>query len=815
MNFLSDLRFALRSLTRAKGFALTVIATLALGIGANAAIFSVVRGVLLRPLPNHEEDRLIYIRQTALGLGAENTSFSVPEAQDLRAGAKTLNGLAEFSVIGFTVVGLGEPRNVRAGVVNGAYFTVMGLRPVLGRLIGPQDDGPAAAGVAVLTHRFWATDLKGDPSVIGKDIRLGARVATVIGVVEPSLPYPTETQIIANVATSWHHLSAAMTTDRSHRMTELFARLAPGADLEAAKAELAVLHRATMTANPHAYPANGQFDIVAVRLRDQLTESARTVLLALQATSLIVFIIACLNVANLILARSLRREGELSVRAALGASNWALRRTLLAESLLLCGVGVVFGLILARPMVEVFARYAARYSIRALDVTVDASMLAFGVLLAAIAAVLLAYVPRLPSSAPSTRQNAGRNVQITSGSTQRLRLFAITQIAASFVLLVGAVTLLGVLMDLQRAPTGVDTRRVLALDVPVTPGGRTPEAVMQFYNEALRRIGALPGVERVAVGTSVPWRDAGIYGPGLQFTVEGYASASAEEDPRAMFRTVSPGFFAALGVPIIAGRDFTDADRRGSEKVVIVSESLAKKMFSSGVALDRHLRWTDRVLPMIQVSGEPRRIVGIVADLDDENVKPGPALNVYHPLEQEQGGGRFFVRTPGDPYRLVAPVRRIIHELHANQPVERPATLQDVRDEILAPDRLNAVVFGVFAGVALTIAVIGVAGVLAFSVSARTREFGVRLAVGSAPGLLLSRVLKEGAVIALTGITAGIFVGLLLVRTATAFAEQIKTPGVLPVLSAALVLTVAAVLASLIPAARAARVDVVTALRSE
>jgi putative ABC transport system permease protein len=396
--FLGDLKVALRSLWRTKGLAITVVLTLALGIGANAAIFSLVRGVLLRPLVNADENRLIYIRQSALGIGSENVNFSVPEMQDLKASVHTLTEFGDFSTIGFTMIGLGEPREVRAGVVGGNYFEVMGLHPVLGRLIGPQDDGPKADGVVVLTYRYWTT-LKRDPAVLGKVLRLGSigdRTATIIGVLEPSVPYPSDTEIIANLVTSPHHMSATMVTGRVHRMTELFGRLAPGVTLDEARADLRTAY-ATMTKDhSDAYSAQGDYRIDAKLLRDQITSGARNVLLVLLAASGLVFVIACSNVANLILARSVRREGELSIRAALGASTSALRRTLLAESLVLCVAGAALGVLIARPLLAVLARYASRFSVRALDLTVDASMLWVGAILAVIAAVLLAYVPHLP-----------------------------------------------------------------------------------------------------------------------------------------------------------------------------------------------------------------------------------------------------------------------------------------------------------------------------------------------------------------------------------------------------------------------------------
>jgi predicted permease len=813
MTLMTDLKFAFRSLIRARGLTFTVVFTLALGIGANAAIFSVVRGVLFRPLANRDQDRLIYLRQSAKGVGVENANFSVPELRDLQGRVKTLTAFGDFSTIEFTMIGLGEPRTVRAGVVGGSYFEVMGLRPVRGRLLGPSDDGPKADGAAVLTHRFWTTAFKSDPGVIGKTIRLSDRPATVVGVLEPAVPYPQETEIIANVVTSPHHLDATMVEGRVHRMTELFGRLAPGVTLEAARAELRGIHGAIIKEHPEAYQAQADFRIDAVNLRDQIISPARTILLLLLAASALVFVVACSNVANLILARSVRREGELAVRAALGASTGALRRTLLAESLLLCGAGAVLAIVIARPMVAVLARYAARYSVRAHDVTVDASLLWVGVILAVAAAVLLAFVPRLPTAESSSGlglSNGG--VRITSGTTRRLRLFAVTQIAASFVLLAGAGMLIGTLLALQRQHTGF-RGNVLAVNVPVVSYTRKPEEVSRFYKEALRRISELPGVEQVALGTVVPWRDPGFFA--AQFTAENYKKADGEEDPRAQFRTVSPGFFSTLGVRIISGRDFNDNDRQDGERVVIVSQSLAQRMFPNMDAVNRRIMWTDPVTKFIGVSTDPRRIVGIVQDIDDENVVPNPTMTVYHPMTQEMNGGRLFVHAKMDPYPLVPTITKVIRDLAADQPVERPATLDDVRAEVLSPNRINALVVSGFAGVALAIAVVGVAGVLAFSVSARTREFGVRLAIGSTPSALLARIVGEGAVIGIAGIVAGVVGGIALAAVVGSQVAGIERPSALPTIAAAALLVLAAVLASLVPAARAAKVDVISALRAD
>ena len=817
MSFFNDLRFAFRSFTRAQGLALTVVVTLALGIGANAAMFSVVRGVLLRPLVNRDESRLIYIRQSAPGVGVENATFSVPELTDLRSRMKTVTAIGDFSTISFAMVGLGEPRVVRAGVVGGSFFEVMGLRPMRGRLIDASDDGPNAAPVVVLTHRFWTSALGSDPSVIGKSVQLGSsnpRTATVIGILEPSVPYPTETEIIANVVTSPHHLGATMVTGRTHRMTELFGRLAPGADLEAARAELRTVYSGIRQEHPEAYPERSDFQIDAKLLRDQITSPARTVLLLLLAAAALIFVIACSNVANLILARSVRREGELAIRAALGASTGALRRTLLAESLLLCSVGAILGVIIAQPMVSILGRFASRYSVRAQDLTVDSSVLWVGVGLALLAAVLLAFVPRLPSvkAGAGLRLTSG-SVRITPNTSRRLRLFAVTQIAASFVLLAGAGMLLTTLIAVQRTRTGFEMRQVLAVQVPTMSAGRTPDQTLTFYQDITRQIDQVPGVDRVSFGSAVPWRDARS-SFGARFTVEGYARADGEDDPQARWRTASPGYFATLDVPIIAGRDFTEDDERHSDGLVIISQSLAQRMFPSmEAALNRGLMWTEpNFLQFGGISPKPRRIVGVAADIDDEHLVPQPMMTVYSPGIS----GQLFVRTRmQNPYALVPSITRIIRERSADQPIEQAATLEDVRAEVLAPDRLNVLVFGGFALVALTIAIVGVAGVLAFSVSARTREFGIRLALGAQPRRLLTGVLREGALIAAAGIIAGAVSGFMLMRFASSLFGAARMPGLLPIAGAATLLVTTAILASLLPAGRASRVDAMNVLRAE
>jgi len=431
--------------------------------------------------------------------------------------------------------------------------------------------------------------------------------------------------------------------------------------------------------------------------------------------------------------------------------------------------------------------------------------------------VLLAYVPRLPSGQhPTGTGLAAGSVRITPATNRRLKIFATTQVAFSFVLLAGAATLLATLIALRSVNTGYDMEQVLAIDLPMQTLGSGSDQELAFYRNVTEKISEMPGVQGVSMGAVTPWRDAGKLGS-VPFGAEGFTPANGEDNPRARIRIVAPDFFNVMGVPLLAGRDFTPEDNRGTkdtpaEQVVIVSQSLAQRIFPNGEALNHTTWWID---PIFGPKPIPRRIVGIVGDVDDEHIARGPVMAVYHPVAQFGVAGRLFVRASGDPHALVQPITRAIQAMAGNQPVERAATLEDIRAEVLAPERLNAFVFSGFAGVALLIAVVGVAGVLAFGVSARTREFGVRLAIGSTPRLLLMKVLSEGAKIVSIGIITGVAFGYLFAGVASSYFQQLRMPGLESLLIAAGVLIAAAIAASMMPAARASRVDILQALRSE
>jgi putative ABC transport system permease protein len=591
---------------------------------------------------------------------------------------------------------------------------------------------------------------------------------------------------------------------RIHRMTELFARLPQGVDLKMARAELEAVYAGIKREHPEAYPAEADFHVTAVPLRHELVSGARTMLLVLMAASVLVFIIACSNVANLILARSVRRQNELAIRSALGATNMDLRRVLLADSLVLCAAGATAGIWLAGPLVEVLAKYAARYSVRALDLELDASAVWVAGGLAMLAAVLLAFLPRLPS--PSRPQGLAANAR-TTGTSRKLKTFAVVQIAASFVLVAAASAAVTTLLAMQEARARFETRHVLAINVPVMRGNRTSAELLEQNVRTLQEIRALPGVRNVAFSNTVPWRDQNFM---FEFAPDGRPAAANEKPQRTGMEGISPGFFATLGLPILEGRDFIDTDVNGPD-VVIVSETLARQLFPNGRAIDHKIVWTD---PMFQFGGgapNPGRIIGVVPDIDNANLAAHPTMTVYRPTFS---GGRLLVDVQGDPYRLLQPISGILRKL-PDQPVERASTLEDIRAEVLSPARLNTIVSGVFAGVALLIAIVGVGGVLMFLVSSRTRELGIRLALGSQPRGLLLGVIGEGVVLALAGLALGLLCGYTLAQVGASLVAELKPPGMAALAESALVLLLAAATAAALPAIRAARVDVMQALRSE
>ena len=814
MSILQDLRFTLRTLLRAPGFTLAVVLTLALGIGANTAVFSAVRGILLRPLPMRDGASLIYLRHSAEKAGINDAAFSVPEIIDYRDAATKLTGFGELSSLTFNLVGHGDPVQVNAGIVSGNFFDVMGLSPVVGRLIGPQDDGAAAAPVIVLSYEYWKSAFAGDPKAVGQTVRINEKVSTIIGVVQAAPHYPQAIDVFVNIVTSPHHLDATMVYGRTHRMTGVFARLAPGATIEQAQAEIDRISDRVHAEHPEAYEAAAGYRVVLAPLQDVLTARAKSTLALLMGTAAFVLIIACASVANLALMRGIRRERELVVRGALGAGLGRLRRLLLTENAVLALMGAALGLVFAYGGVGLLVSFAGRFTPRAEEIHVDGGVLAFTLVLAIAAAIALTFAPVLPRAGHMAGALAGgRRATGGAGKRRIQRALVVTQVAVSVVLLTGSGLLVRTLLNLYAVNLGVDTKNVLTMDVP-TPfqGGRTPEESLAYFEEMQRRLAQIPGVAQVGMGSSVPLRRNDF---ALEIKAEGVDPVAGAPTPRSEYRTATPEFFKASGIPVLKGRVFESTDRAGAERVAVVNQALAKKLFGDADPIGRRVAWTGEVLKFIPVSGDWRTVVGVVGDTKDDGPDQEAKPVLYQPFAQEAFTGALVIKAQGDAAALAPAAGKVIRELDPEQPLAHVQTLEQIRDNNVAPTRINALLVGSFGTLALLIAVVGIAGVLAFSVSQRTSEIGIRMSLGADASRVHRMVLAEGGVLIAIGLVAGVAVALLTSRVARGFLYGVSPTDPTTLIAVAALMSAVGVVAAWLPAARAARVQPGEAMRAD
>jgi putative ABC transport system permease protein len=815
MTFLIDFRRALRSLYRARGFAVAVIVTLALGIGANTAMFTLLRGTLLRPLPNREGDRLVYLRQSAPGANQQNVLFSVPEIIDYRSASKTLSEVAEYSSMTFTMVRDDQPTHIQAGVISGNYFTVMGLSPVLGRLTTPKDDGPAAPPVSVLSHQFWMSHFGGDPNVINKTVRINDMVSTIIGVVQRVPHYPARTDVFVNMVTSPHHLSATMKQGRTHRMTEVFGRLAPNASVEQAGSEIKRVSANVYRDNPESYEAASRYEIAVSPLRVALNERASQTLWLLMGAAGFVLLIACANVANLTLMRGIGREREMLVRAALGAGTWRLRRLFLVENLTLSLIGGALGVLVAFAGLKMLIAFAAQLTPRADEIRVDGLVLTVSLLTSVVAAVLLSFVPRIGNDKSLAAPLAAAGRRTTGGRAgQRLQhTLVVTQLAVCMVLLTAAGLLVRTLSKLQSVETGVNAQNVLTLDVPIEGDAIPSTEKLASYQRMRERISALPGVEVASVGSTVPLKNTIFQ---LEVKAEGRQLATGEATPRGAYKTADADYFRASGIPLLKGRAFASTDTRENARVVVLNQSFARRLFGDQDPIGRRVAWTGEVLKFIPVSGDWRTVVGIVGDTRDAGLDTDPTPTIFQPIAQEEiFSGSLVIRTKIDPMQLQPAVLKTIRDLYPRQLIENVATLEQVRDATVAPRRLNALFIASFGTLAMLIAMVGIAGVLAFSVSSRTAEIGIRMSLGADAGRVHRMVLGEGGVLLGIGLGVGVVGALVTSRALQGMLFGVAPHDPVTLSAVALIIAAVGVAACWLPAVRAARVDPAIALRSE
>ena len=815
----ADARYAARALRHSPVFTAVVVLTLALGIGANTAIFSVVRGVLLKPLPHRDGDRLVYLRHSADGPGRDNLTFSVPEVRDFRTGAPSLAGIAEYSSYRGILQGRDDAVQLRLGLVTGNFFEVMGLAPVLGRLTRPSDDGPGVPPVMVLTHEFWRRRFGGDSSIVGREVRLDSRAVTVIGVVQPAPTFPERMDALVNMVFSPHHLSALMLDDRTHRMTEVVARLSPGVSLSRAQAEVATVYARMQQDFGEAYTPAIHMRVAAMPFKDVLGERARLTLWLLMGAAGFVLIISAANVTNLTLMRGVRREHELVVRVALGAGVARLRQLLLAENLVVTLLGAGVGLVIAIGGVDLLTSLAARYSPRATEIRLDAMVLGYALAVAVVLALLLSFAGPLPQEgALASWVASGRRSTAGSRKHRLQRSLVVAQVAASVMLLAGAGLLVRTLVQISNVSTGLETENVLTMDVHLLGPTETnfdPNAAAAARNRAelIRlEVAALPGVLGVGLGSPLLQRSY------LWFEVEaeGKPLGTGEARPNAEVRAASPGYFGAAGIRLLRGREFAPTDRPDSAGVVIINQTLADRLFPKEDPIGKRIAGTGA--PFTPVSANRRVIVAVVADTRDGGLDAASGYVVFFPsatgMYWPGAGAGLVIRCAGDASAPVQAATRIIRRIAPSAAIENVKTVTQIKDDSVAPRRLNAALISSFGGLALLMAAVGIAGVLGFSVSARTNEIGIRMSLGADPGRVQRMILGEGGALLAVGLAlgvAGAVAGGRLIR-GLLFGVDPYDPATF--LAVIVLMAVIGIVACWIPARRAARIDPAVTMRS-
>ena len=805
-----DAGFAVRMMRKNPGFTLVVVLTLALGIGANTAIFSVIHGVLLRPLPYANGASIVRLNQEAPLAGVQDAGFSPVELNDYRSRSNTFSDIVEYHSMSFTFFGEGDPQRVVTGVVSANFFQVLGVKPVMGRLFLPGEDQRGAEPVLLLTYSYWKNVMGSDPKVIGKTLQMNDRVHTVVGVLPPLPGYPDTNLIYMPISSCPFRSAPHMDTERDMRMVSAFARLKPGVTYEQAQADMARVAAQLAAEYPTSYPPGQGFTAKAVPISRELTQGARPTLLVLLGASGLVLLLTCANVANLTLSRQLRREHELALRATLGASTGRMFRQLITESTLLAVGGGALGLLVAWACLAPLVAFAARFTPLTGDIRIDGAVLGFALGVSIFTGLLFGSIPAWGARrgpARTLNQGAGRATEVAGRHRVRSVLVA-AQVAISFVLLIGAGLMLRTLVKLQTVDTGYRTENVLSSVVSLnfTKYGDGP-ARLAFFERALERISQKPGVISVAFASPFPLDNQADPWVG-QLSVEGHPLPKGTPYPHANLHIVSQDYFKTLGIPLVRGRLFTAGDKDKTQQVVIVSASLAKRNWPNEDPIGQRVSTDD--------GKSWNTVVGVVGDVRQYGLNRPPVDTLYGALLQNPTlSGVLLVHTTSDPRQMSHSIVAAVHEVDAQQPVVRVRTLDEVHDEWLASPRLTATLVGLFASLALIITLAGISGVTALAVSQRTHEIGIRMALGATRGRVLRMVVGEGLVLVTLGLIFGAGSAPIVTRPMADLLFGVKaTDPATYVAVAVLVLAVAAT-ACFIPSRRAASVDPLRALRAE
>jgi len=810
-----DLTYAVRMMRKNLGFTVMATVILALGIGANTAIFSVVHAVLLRPLPYPNGQQLIFIRQQAQKQGLDDIQFSVHEIQDYREQNKTLAGLVEYHNMSFILLGHGDPDRVRTAVVSANYFDLFEVKPLLGRTFVPDDDTLGAPPVLLLSYQYWKNKFGSDPTIVGKTFEMNDKVHTVVGVLPPLPQYPSESDVYMPTSACPHRSGKAMIDNRDARMMEVFGRLKPGISVAQSNADFSTIAGRLKSEYPKSYPENIGYTARTMPLQEELTREAKPTLLMLLAAAAFVLLIACANVANLMLARMSRRERELAVRTALGAGQSRILRQLLTESFLIALVGGLFGLVLAYSSLQLLTQFASRLTPRAHEIRIDGGVLAFTLLAALGTSIVFGTL-----SAIFTRANLSSSLKEGSSGAgagrykNRVRsALIVSQIAFSFILLIGAGLMLRSLIKIQQVSPGFVPEHVLAMRTTFSFSKYAKqEQVIDVIKKVLNRVQAEPGVVSASIAGIYPLEpeaiSAGANAFSGPFMIEGRQITAAEAPPVGNQIIISNDYFRTLGIPLLKGREFADTDDGGKDRqVVIINEALKRQFWPNEDPIGK------------RVSGDNGEtwvtIVGIVGDVREFGLDHPVAPEFYVPQTESSNPSALIVRTIADPRAMADALTRAVHDIDSQAAVTHVLTLEQARSESVASPRVTASLLAIFAALALLIAAAGIGGIMALTVSQRVREIGIRLALGARPSSILWMVLSQGLVLASLGVGIGIVgaVGLKTLVKSLLFGVTATDPATFA--GVAFVLVSAAMIATYLPARRAAAVDPIIALRTE
>jgi len=806
-----DLRYGFRTLRNNPGFSALVVLTLGLGIGANTAIFSLVYGVLLRPLPYAHGGQLLVIHQRARAQ-ASDVPFSYKELVDYREQTKTLDALVEYHSMPFLLLGDDSAERVQTAVVSANFFDVLGVKPLLGRTFVASDESTSADAVLVLSYQYWQSHQGGDPNIVGKVFHMNNRPHTVIGVLPPVPQYPAENDVYMPTSQCPFRSSQAFMANRKARMMTVFGRLKSGVAVATAQADLSTIASRIESANPDVYPKAEGYAVAVAPLREDLTRRARTTLLVLLGAAGFVLLIACANVANLTLAQTLKRERELAVRSALGASRARLVRQLLTETVLLSLTGGALGLWLASPSLRLLVKFAERFTTRANEVRIDGVVLEFTLVVSVLSGLLFGLVPALSSGervSDALKQGSGQAT--SSQRRQRLRAgLVVVQIAVSFVLLIGAGLMIRSFRRLLTVDPGFNPDRVLTLNISPNFSRYTQNTqYVALGDSILRNVRALGGVESAALSSSFPFSPLALTsGPGsVSFDVDGRLLSTGDLRPRVDITAVSPGYFETIRQPLLRGRTFTDHDGAEAMKVAVINQSMAFHRFPSEDPLGKRISFD---------SGKNWiTITGIVGDAREYGLERAVGDEVYLPVDQSAFAGSLLVRTAVDPMSITNLIRKALHDVDPQLAVDQVATIERLQHESLASPRITTTLLGIFAGLALLISASGIAGIMALTVSQRTRELGIRMALGQSKGSMVRMVVQQGLAIALAGTALGLVGAIVLGRLLSSLLYATSPTDISTFAGVSLLFIVVAGLACFLPVRRATRIDPFTALRQE